>query len=151
MCLGLRQGMMSMAFNYFPIKTLGVGAWIGTDAYFHSPQNCLESIRCTSPVSVLEINILDFQQKMPENKIQELKKKSFETELNKINRMGQIAQTAKDVKMRDSMNKFHQEALISLLKLHPHASKRMINQLSNSQQLEGFIRTARYKDAINIG
>ena len=34
-CLGLSQGSMSKAFNYFPIKMVGRGSWIGTETFFN--------------------------------------------------------------------------------------------------------------------
>ena len=43
------------------------------------------------------------------------------------------------------------QALTSLVNLHPHASKRLMTQISNQFEMEGLVRWARYKDAVHIG
>ena len=49
------------------------------------------------------------------------------------------------------MKNFFDKSVDSLIKLHPHASKKILSQLGISLQMEGCMRTARYKDAIEIG
>ena len=49
------------------------------------------------------------------------------------------------------MKNFFDKSVDSLIKLHPHASKKILSQLGINLQMEGCMRTARYKDAIEIG
>ena len=49
------------------------------------------------------------------------------------------------------MKHFFDLSVNSLITLHPHASKKILNQLGISLQMEGCMRTARQKDAVNIG
>ena len=55
------------------------------------------------------------------------------------------------MKTSEALHRFHQQSLSALIHLHPHASKKIMNALSNQYQLEGHIRTARYKDATSVG
>ena len=150
-CLGLYQGSMSKAFNYYPIKTVGPGQWIGDETYFEEDAICKFSVKTTCPVTLLEIGIEDFATKMPPEKMEELREVSVTKKLLRLLRIKQIASTAQDVKTSEALHQFHQQSLTALVNLHPHASKKIMNSLSNQYQLEGHIRTARYKDAINVG
>ena len=56
---------MSQAFNYFPICQIGKGTWIGEESFFLDVQHLNYSIKTLTTVRVLEIGIIDFQDKMP--------------------------------------------------------------------------------------
>lgn len=84
MCLGLNQGSMSRAFNYYPLVEAGKGHWLGEEAFFFDVDNKIQqndsenslhsqplsqmighSIKCKTNVKVLEISLTDFKDKMP--------------------------------------------------------------------------------------
>ena len=68
---------------------------------------------------------------MPAEKMTELKNIAVMTQVQMILRMRQIADVALDIKSREELNLFHQQALKSLISLHPHASKRIMNAMGN--------------------
>ena len=83
--------------------------------------------------------------------IELLKEVALQKQIQRLLRMREISQTVKDIKERESLHKFHVQTLKALIKLHPNASKNIIKSLGTQFQLEGYVRTARYKDAINVG
>ena len=107
LCLGLTQGSMSKAFNYYPIKMISKGSWIGIETFFNEEETCQYSVRSSSPVSVLEIGVEDFATKMPNEKMKELRHVAILKQVLMIMRMRQIADTALDLKMREDLNSFH--------------------------------------------
>jgi len=109
------------------------------------------SVRTTSPVTVLEIDREDFKDRMPEELMLQLADVALNKKLLKFMRVGELKGAAEKLKKNEDMHEFHQLTLWSLLRMHPHASQRIMRQLGYSFQLEGSIRTARYKDAINVG
>ena len=86
-CLGLYQGSMSKAFNYFPIKTIGPGQWIGDETYFEKYEICKFSVKTTCPVTLLEIGVEDFATKMPPEKMDELREISVTKKLLRLLRI----------------------------------------------------------------
>ena len=109
MCLGLHQGSMSSAFNYYPLTRVGQGTWLGDEAYFleDAKMELQYSIKCLSTVSVLEIGLSDFIDKMPPELMEELKIIALRKQFLKLVRMKEIVKTATDIKTRDELHKFH--------------------------------------------
>ena len=64
---------MSKAFNHFPLSEIGYGSWIGEDAFFMELDYLGYSIRTKSTVRVLEIDMRDFNDKMPPEMMKDLK------------------------------------------------------------------------------
>ena len=73
MCLGLNQGSMSSAFKYYPLAEVGRGTWLGEEAFFQEGDKLSYSIKCKTKVTVLEIDLTDFKDKMPIELTRELK------------------------------------------------------------------------------
>ena len=65
--------------------------------------------------------------------------------------MDSICQTAIKVKTGEDLHDFHERALSALIKSHPHGSKRIMTTLANQLQMEGTVRIARAKDAVDVG
>lgn len=80
---------------------------------------------------LLEISIVDFEEKMPSEMIEELQGIAIQKQILKLVRMKEIAATATDLKEREEMHKFHDESLRALIRMHPHASKRIMRQLGH--------------------
>ena len=131
MCLGLNQGSMSSAFNYYPMCNVGTGTWIGEESFFMETTELSYSIKTVSTVKVLEIGLVDFYDKMPPEIIKNLRTIALKKQFSKIMRMKEIAEAAKDLKEREEMHKFHAQALTSLIRMHPHASKRIMTSLGH--------------------
>lgn len=83
--------------------------------------------------------------------LSELRKIALKKQLMKIIRMQEIAKTSQNLKQSQALHKFHSQALKALIHLHPHATQQLMKTMGNQFQLEGFVRTARYKDAVNVG
>ena len=98
MCLGLHSGSMSNCFNYYPLSTVGPGSWIGEECFFLDLKELTYSVRCQTPVKVLEIGLTDFQDKMPPELLSYLQGVSLQKQFLKLFRMKEIAETAKDLK-----------------------------------------------------
>jgi len=88
---------------------------------------------------------------MPAVKLEELRQVAINKRFLRIVRVNQLQSVARQLKKNEALHDFHKHSLQLLLQMHPHASKRMVSQLGNSFQLEGSMRTARNKDAINVG
>ena len=65
--------------------------------------------------------------------------------------MVDIIKTSTSLREQQELKNFFDTSVNSLIKLHPHAGKKILSQLGISLQMEGCMRTARYKDAINVG
>ena len=65
--------------------------------------------------------------------------------------MRDIIKTSTSLREQQEMKNFFDTSINSLIKLHPHASKKILSQLGVNLQMEGCMRTARYKDAIEVG
>ena len=72
LCLGLNQGTMCQPFNYYPISRVGQGTWIGEEAFFMDVEELSYSIKTLTAVKVLEISIIDFKDKIPQEMLEEL-------------------------------------------------------------------------------
>lgn len=84
------------------------------------------SVKCDSEISVLEIGLHDFSEKVPRDMMELLKKVALQKQIQRLLRMKEISQTVKDIKERESLHKFHVQTLKALIKLHPNASKNII-------------------------
>lgn len=118
---------MSKAFNHYPLSEVGQGTWIGEEAfYMDSGSKLTYSIRCKTIVKVLEIGLQDFEARMPQELSAELKNIAIRKQFMRYMRMQEIIKTSADVKEREALHEFHSRALQSIIKMHPHASKRII-------------------------
>jgi hypothetical protein len=68
---------------------------------------------------------------MPPVLINEVKHIALSKQFLKHIRMQKITRTAVDLKQSEDMHRFHTQALQALIRLHPHASKRILTSLSN--------------------
>ena len=68
---------------------------------------------------------------MPTEKMEELKEISLMKQILRIMRMHQISKTASDLKTKEQFHSFHEQALNALMKLHPHATKHIMNTMGN--------------------
>ena len=89
MCLGLNQGSMSSAFNYYPMCNVGSGTWIGEESFFMETTELSYSIKTVSTVKVLEIGLVDFYDKMPPEIIKNLRTIALKKQFSKIMRMNE--------------------------------------------------------------
>ncbi len=56
---------MSESLNYHKIKLVGPGSWIGEESYFLGMETMPYSVQTDTIVSVLEIGVSDFNDKIP--------------------------------------------------------------------------------------
>ena len=82
-------------------------------------------------MQLLEISIVDFEEKMPFEMIEELQNIAIQKQILKLIRMKEIVKTVTDLKEQEDMHKFHDESLRALVRMHPHASKRIMRQLGH--------------------
>ena len=73
MCLGLNQGSMSKVFNYYSIAQVTAGTWLGEEAYFTDHSMLSYSVRTTSTVKLLKIDLTDFRARAPSQLVDHLK------------------------------------------------------------------------------
>lgn len=86
--LGLNQGSMSKAFNYYPLSEVGQGTWLGEEAFYMGSGSKLSySVKCKTMVKVLEIGLQDFEARMPKELTAELKNIAIRKQFMRYMRM----------------------------------------------------------------
>ena len=128
-CMGLNQGNMSERFTFFPISTVSKNQWIGEECIFTNSNKLGYSIKTTSAVKVLEIGLQDFKDRVPKEFCEQLEQITLKKQYLKLERMRDIIKTSTSLREQQEMKNFFDTSINSLIKLHPHASKKILSQL----------------------
>lgn len=130
-CLGLDQGSMSSAFNYYPIAQVFVGTWLGIEACFKEDHKLEYSVRGVTAVKLLKATIKEFKVKAPRSLLEHLSLIAKMQAHRLTVRRQKIEQVAIKHKTSEDMHDFHHRAVDAAIKSHPHVSKRILTQLVN--------------------